>query len=98
MLEAPIVRVRFLSWSAPPAAFASGRAGFANRRSLATAFRSCLGAATATAWAGAGVTTRCGVRRWEPALAGALGLGSALGSLSSRAICALVTVRCLGVG
>src|SRR5690242_18234198 len=87
-------------WSRPPALKASARLGLAKRRSLAT-----FGAAgtAGLAWAAmrslAGAAAALGAEAtWRPALAGAVGFGSAFGRPSSRLTALAETFSGFGTG
>src|SRR4051794_16626972 len=87
-------------WSRPPALKARVRLGLANRRSLAT-----FGASTAFGLACAAGLTSVGratalacAATCLPALAGAVGFGSFLGSPSSRLTALAETFSGLGTG
>src|SRR4051794_280113 len=80
----------------PPALKTSGRLGLAHSRSLGTStLASCLGAAGAAVALGCSLGT---ATTWRPAVAGALGAASFLGSLSSLATCADETLAGRGTG
>src|SRR3954447_2128504 len=83
------------SWSRPPCLRTAGRAGLANRRSLRTRGR-LSGAFLVILFFEA--DGDAAVLTCVPAEAACVGFGSALGSWSSLATAALVTVRSFGTG
>src|SRR5919202_5915669 len=91
-VEKPGIEPVWKSWSAPPALYACGRYGLANRRSLTGA--GAIGVGVATVPDFVGLTGCC-----DPADAGAVGFGSALvDRLSSRSTCLSETVCDFGTG
>src|SRR4051812_40071267 len=88
-----------MSWSSPPASKAPGRLGFANTRSLAADAADVAVPLAASRDLPAVAEDRAArAARCRPADAGAVGFGSAAGSLSSRWTAVWVTLRSRGTG